>query len=420
MDIKTDTLIIGAGQAGLLTSQALSKRGIDHLLLEKETVAHKWKTARWDSLLLQQPNWISHLPDFPYVPALTDPDGFPTATQMYDFLVSFADKIEAPVRCGIAVEGLRHDGPEATFIADTSQGAFHANSVVIATGSLQVPRRPNFLSGRTDILQISASEYRNPGQLSGGAILVVGGGNSGCQIAEDLRRAGREVVLSLDRHRRVPRRYRGKDLFWWFRESGVLNTPAEEMPVDTSPLVFAGGGNTIDMRRFAQDGIYVTGSLAGLEGDTLVFNDDLGAILDHGDRHYHGLLDRFDLLAQKRGPHLPDDAGARYSWPDSPCITEPIRRIDLGDAQINSVIWATGYRTDYSWVELPVFTPEGKPHHHHGVTDIPGLYFIGLPWQVNLSSGFIFGVRNDADMLASVIAARAADSGAFRASGRKS
>lgn len=405
--MKTDTLIIGAGQAGLLTSHALSKRGIDHLLLERKTVAHRWKTERWDSLLLQQPNWISHLPDFPYSPALTDPDGFPTASQMYDFLVSFAETFAAPVKCGVVVERLRLGGSGIGFVVESSQGVFHADSVVIATGALQVPVLPDLLAERTDLLQIPASDYRNPAQLPDGTILVVGGGNSGCQIADDLKRGGRDVVLSLSRHRRVPRRYRGKDMFWWFRETGIMMTPAREKPADPSPMVYAGGGHTIDIRRFAQEGIIVTGTLAGIEGDTLVFNDDLGAILKLGDLHYNGLLDRFDVLVHEVGMDLPHDADGRRTWPDAPCISQPIRRMNIGESRITSVVWATGYSTDYSWVDIPVFTPDGKPRHHEGITDIPGLYFIGLPWQVNLSSSFIFGVKNDADMLAQEIAARA-------------
>ncbi|MDR3373177.1 MAG: NAD(P)-binding domain-containing protein [Ancalomicrobiaceae bacterium] len=401
-----DTLVVGAGQAGLLMSQALTKRGIPHIVLEREAVAHRWRTQRWDSLKLQQPNWLSHLPDTPYPPAEADPDGFPTAREMHDFLNGFAVSIGAPVRTGVSVDRLQRLGEDGPFRAETSGGVIEADNVVIATGAMQVPVRPELLRHRGDIQQLTAGDYRNPGELADGTVLVVGGGNSGCQIAEDLLRAGRRVILSLGRHRRVPRRYRGKDIFWWFRETGILRTPVEKMPADMSPIVFAGGGNTIDMRRFAHEGIILTGKLTAVEGDVLTFTGDLGDTLAHGDAFYRQMLDRFDALQRERGLDLPEDAEARRVWPDAPCITHPIRQLHLRDAGVGSIIWATGYRSDYRWIKLPIASESGALRHRKGVTEIPGLYFIGLHWQSNLSSSFVFGVQHDVDPIADEIAAR--------------
>jgi len=402
---RVETLIVGGGQAGLAMSHMLGRRGCPHLVLERGRIGERWRSERWDGLRFQFPNWSVRLPEFPF--PHSDPDGFATSAEIGDFLDAYASFVKPPIRCGVAVTALRrHDAGTARFLADTSAGPIAAMNVVIATGPYQRPVVPDVLPRDDRIFQVHASAYRAPEQLPAGAVLVVGSGASGAQIAEELARAGRRVYLSVGRHRRMPRRYRGRDLIWWLREMRIdQTTVAARGPDPTLPLITgAYGGHTIDLREFARQGITLLGRLDSVRGDTLHFAADLAESLAHGDAAYRAFLEAVDAYVARVGMSLPEESGARVIVPDPPCVLEPLRRIDRTGAGIASVIWATGYAFDYGWIDLPVLSPGGEPRHDGGVAPVPGIYFLGLPWLSTMSSSFLNGVGDDAARLAEHIA----------------
>lgn len=401
-----ETLVIGGGQAGLTLSHMLGRRGCQHLVLERARIAERWRTERWDGLRFQFPNWSVGLPDFPF--RHDDPDGFATSPEIVAFLTEYADFVGAPVRCGVAVTRLRWRADKSGFVAETSGGTVEAKNVVVATGPYQRPIVPALLTQESSLFQIHASTYRAPDQLPPGAVLVVGSGASGAQIAEELLRADCRVYLSVGHHRRMPRRYRGRDLIWWLASLGLDQTPVEKRGPDKSlPLITgAYGGHTIDFRQLAAEGITLLGRLIGVNDGTLEIAPDLADSLASGDRAYAGFLDLVDAHITRQGMAMPDDPDARAVRPDPVCLAEPLHRLGLRDAGIGSVIWATGYACDFSWIELPVMNGAGEPVHRGGITDVPGLYFIGLQWLSKMNSSFLSGVGEDAARLAEHIAAR--------------
>jgi putative flavoprotein involved in K+ transport len=405
---RVETLVIGGGQAGLALSHMLGRRGCKHLVVERARIAERWRTERWDGLRFQFPNWSVGLPDFPF--PHDDPDGFTTSPRIVEFLTAYADFVGAPVRCGVAVTRLRRHADKPGFVADTSGGLIEATNVVVATGPYQRPIIPGLLEEGPGIFQVHASKYRAPETLPTGAVLVVGSGASGAQIAEELLRAGRAVYLSVGHHRRMPRRYRGRDLIWWLASLGLDQTPVEKRGPDKSlPLITgAYGGHTIDFRQLAAQGITLLGRLVAAKDGTLEIAADLVDSLAAGDRAYLGFLDLVDGHVDRRGMAMPDDPDARVVHPDPACLTQPVRRLALRDAGIGSVIWATGYACDFSWIDIPVMSDAGEPVHAGGVTDVPGLYFIGLQWLSKMNSSFLSGVGGDAARLADHIAARRA------------
>ena len=279
--------------------------------------------------------------------------------------------------------------------------------MVVATGPFQRPIIPALLPKDADIFQVHAGAYRNPDQLPDGAVLVVGCGASGSQIADELMRAGRRVYLSVSRHRRLPRRYRGHTYRWWWGMMGTLETPVEKRAPDRSPYVVTGayGGYTIDFRRFAARGLILLGRAEGVRDGVMSFAPDLATNLARGDAAYTAFLDAADAYANSVGLDLPEEPGARVAEPDPPCVIEPIRYLNLRDAGVATVIWATGYALDFGWVDIPVFDESGTPIHRRGVTDVPGLYFLGLQWLSRMESALINGVGYDAAYLADHIAA---------------
>jgi putative flavoprotein involved in K+ transport len=399
-----ETLIIGAGQAGLAMSHMLSRRGCSHLVLERGRIAERWRTERWDDLRFQFPNWSIRLPDFSF--PHSNPDAFATSREILDFICAYADFIGAPVRCGVSVTGLREGG--LGFVAETSDGVLEATNVVIATGPYQRPKIPALLQDDGRFFQVHASGYTRPDQLPRGATLVVGSGASGAQIAEELMRAGRRVYLSVGRHRRMPRRYRGRDLMWWLSALGLDKTPTERRgPERALPLITgAYGGHTIDFRRFASQGIVLLGRVVADRDGTLDIAPNLAESLSYGDAAYVNFLDMADAHASRHRLNLPEDQSARVAERDPPCLVEPLRHLDLHAAGVTSVIWATGYDVDFGWLQIPVFDPHGCPVHRSGITDVPGLYFLGLPWLSKMNSSFLSGVGDDATRLADHIAAR--------------
>jgi putative flavoprotein involved in K+ transport len=403
---RVETLIVGAGQAGLAMSHMLSRRGRPHLVLERHRIAERWRTERWKGLRFQFPNWSVRLPDFPF--PHTDPEAFATSGEIVNFICAYADFIAAPIRCGVTVLALRCHGGASGFVAETSDGPFQAANVVVATGPYQRPIIPSRLQDAVGIFQMHASRYSEPNQLPPGAVLVVGSGASGVQITEELLRAGRRVYLSVGRHRRMPRRYRGRDLIWWLSALGLDQTPVEKRGPDKSlPLITgAYGGHTIDFRQLAAQGIVLLGRLASARDGAIDIAPDLAASLAHGDAAYTAFLDMVDAHVERHDLDLPEDPAARAVQPDPPCIAESLRRLDLHAAGVSAVVWATGYGVDFDWIDLPVLDARGEPVHCQGITDVPGLYFLGLQWLSKMNSSFLAGVGDDAARLAEYIAAR--------------
>jgi putative flavoprotein involved in K+ transport len=401
-----ETLIIGGGQAGLTMSHMLSQRGRPHLVLERRRIAERWRTERWDGLRFQFPNWAVRLPDFPFPHA--DPDAFAPSGAIVCYLEAYADFIAAPVRCGVTVTALRRQEATPGFLAETPAGPVAAQNIVVATGPYQRPLIPPLFPADASVVQVHASGYRAPEQLPDGAVLIVGSGASGAQISEELLRAGRHVYLSVGRHRRMPRRYRGRDLIWWLSALGLDETRVEDRgPERPQPLITGAlGGYTIDLRDFAARGVTLLGRLERAHGVKLEFSPGLAGLIADGDATYMAFLDMVDAHIERQGLNLSAEPAARAVHPDPPCLLDPITSLDMRAAGIGSIIWATGYGVDFGWIDIPVFDARGAPLHRAGITGVPGLYFLGLPWLAKLNSSFLSGVGDDAAHLAGHIAAR--------------
>ena len=404
-DETVETLVIGGGQAGLTMSHRLKQRDLPHLVLERHRIAERWRSERWDGLKFQFPNWSIRLPDFPF--PHSDPEAFSDTGAIIQYLEDYAAFVAPPIRCGVAVTRLApRDG--GGFLAETSEGTIAAKNVVVATGPYQRNIVPDLLRDHP-VFQVHAADYKNPAQLPPGAVLVAGAGASGAQIAEELQRAGRRVYLSVGRHRRLPRRYRGRDLIWWLAEMRLDRmTPEERGSARLGPVISgAYGGRTIDFRNFVADGMVLVGRIAAAEGGVLEIAPDLADNLVDGDLVYRTFVDTVDNYIQRRGLELPEEPDARATIPDPPSVTEPVTRLDLAAEGINSVIWATGYGVDFGWIDVPdVVDERGDAIHRNGVAAVPGLYFLGLQWLSKMNSSFLSGVGDDAAMLADRIRAR--------------
>lgn len=402
-----ETLVIGGGQAGIAMSHQLGQRGRPHLVLERSRLFERWRSERWDGLHFQFPNASVSLPGFPF--PHSEPDGFAANADIVAFLEAYAARVQAPVRCGVTVEALRQAEDGRRFLAITSAGTLMASQVVVATGPYQRALVPEALARQIDLPQWHASAYQRPGQLPPGAVLVVGSGASGAQIAEELMRAGRQVLLSVGRHRRLPRRYRGRDVIGWMDQMRLDRTRVEDRGPDTSyPLISgAHGGHTVDLRAYAAQGMTLVGRLVSAHDGVLGFADDLRDNLDQGDAAYRGFLQRVDDHIVSTGMDLPPEPAAHARLADPPCVREPMRQLDRRAAGLGAVIWATGYGLDFGWIDLPVLDASGQPLHRHGVTDLPGLYFLGLPWLSTMKSSFLSGVGDDAARLADHLCAAA-------------
>ena len=400
------TLIIGGGQAGLTMSHRLKQRGLAHLVLERHRIAERWRSERWDGLKFQFPNWSVGLPDFPF--PHDDPDGFATSGETLDYIAAYAAFVAPPIRCGVEATRLRCGDSGSGFVAETSSGAIEADNVVVASGPYQRPLMPAEFGDGVDVFQLHASRYANPGQLPPGAVLVVGSGGSGAQIAEELLRAGRRVYLAVGRHTRLPRRYRGRDMTWWFNTLRLFQLkPEQRGPLRVHPTITgAYGGHTIDFRRFAADGVTLLGRLEAARDGVIEIAPDLATNLANGDALYSIFIDMADAYVKRRAPDMPEDPDGRAALPDPPCVTDPLRRLDLRKGGIGAVIWATGYGVDFGWIDAPVLDARGEPVHHDGITAVSGLYFLGLQWLSTANSSFLSGVGDDAAVLADHIAAR--------------
>ncbi|MBV9113018.1 MAG: NAD(P)-binding domain-containing protein, partial [Hyphomicrobiales bacterium] len=403
---KIETLIIGGGQAGLAMSEQLSKRGLSHLIVERRRIAERWRSERWDGLHANGPAWHDRLSGLSI--AAVDSDGFATRDQMVQYFTAYAERIAAPVRCGVAVTALHKIADGTGFRAETSEGAIEATNVVAATGPFQRSIIPAVVPPEAGILQMHSSAYRNPGQLPEGAVLVVGAGSSGTQIADELSRAGRRVYLSVGRHERPPRRYRGRDFCWWLGVLGLWNATAPDPSIKHVTIAVSGayGGQTIDFRRLAARGVMLLGRAKAFGDGVMRFSPDLASNLAQGDASYLSLLDAADAFAAREGLDLPEEPAARTVYPEPSCVTDPVLKLDLHGAGIGAIVWATGYALDFGWLKVDAFDEKGRPVHRRGVANVPGLYFLGLSWLSRRASSFIFGVEHDAAHLADHIAAR--------------
>ena len=398
-----ELVIIGGGQAGLSLSWHMHRAGIGHMVLERKEIFHAWKHQRWDSFCLVTPNWQCRLPGYDY--AGGDPHGFMVKHEIIEFVEGFAEKFGPPVMEGVAATGLTQT--QAGFALQTSAGPFTARQICIATGGYHTPITPRMAERLPKhIVQLHANEYRNPEQLPPGGVLVVGTGQSGCQIAEDLHLAGRKVHLAVGRAPRVSRFYRGRDVVDWLQDMGLYDLPVAEHPMqegvrDKANHYVTGrdGGRDIDLRKFAREGMALHGHLDAVDGERLAFADDLKENLDQADRVNDRIKDSIDAYIAQQKISAPVESRYVPVWEPSAADT----KLDLAAENVTSILWCVGYEPDFSWVHVPVFTGRGLPVHDRGVTAVPGLYFLGLPWLHTWGSGRFAAIARDAAHLASRI-----------------
>lgn len=401
MSIETvEVLIVGGGQAGLAMSEHLSKSDVPHLVLERYRIAERWRSERWDSLVANGPAWHDRFPGLAFPE--TGSDGFPSKEEVADYFVTFAERIAAPIRCGVDVTSVRRHTGRPGYRVETSDGVIEASCVVAATGPFQRPVFPAIVPEQAGLRQIHSSAYRNPEQLPDGAVMVVGSGSSGAQIADELLQSGRRVYLSVGPHERPPRRYRGRDFCWWLGVLGKWDAVAAAPGTEHVTIAVSGarGGRMVDFRRMAEQGMTLLGRTESFDDGVMSFAPDLAKNLAGADAYYLALLDEADAYVVANGLDLPDEPDARRVGPDPDCVTHAVRTLSVADASITSIIWATGYAADYGWLQVDVFDETGRPRHQRGISAEAGVYFLGLPWQSRRGSSFIWGVWHDAKYLA--------------------
>ncbi len=401
---EIDTLIVGAGQAGVAMSEHLSKLGVPHLVLERNRIAEGWRTGRWDSLVANGPAWHDRFPGLEFDGL--DPDAFASKDQVAAYFEAYAKKFDAPIRTGVEVRKVVRNADRPGFTIETSEGVIEANRVVSATGPFQRPVIPPIAPKDEKLTQIHSAQYRNPEQLPEGAVLVVGAGSSGVQIADELQRAGKKVYLSVGPHDRPPRAYRNRDFCWWLGVLGLWDAEAAQPGKEHVTIAVSGarGGHTVDFRGLAHQGITLVGLTKSFDDGVVTFQSDLADNLARGDENYLALLDAADAYIDRNRLDLPEEPEARFFLPEPECVTRPILELDLAQAGVTSIVWATGYAVDFSWLKVNAFDANGKPQHQRGVSSEPGVYFLGLPWLSRRGSTFIWGVWHDAKHIADHIA----------------
>lgn len=408
MNNHYSVIIVGGGQAGLSISYCLKERGVDHVVFEKNKIAYSWRSKRWDSFCLVTPNWQCKLPGYSY-PGDT-PHGFMKRDEIVQYIESYAASFDPPMQEGVEVLNVRKNNTEGIFELTTSTGNYTADQVVIAAGSYHLPKLPRVAERLPEqIVQLHSSEYKNPESLPDKAVLVVGTGQSGCQIAEDLHLAGKQVHLCVGGAPRSPRRYRDRDVVDWLDQMGYYDLAIDEHPQKDKVRTKANhyvtgrdGGREIDLRQFALEGMKLHGRLKTISSGTLEFCDDLKQNLDQADAVSESIKKAIDGFIEKHQIDAPTEPPYRPVWqPES----EPLS-LDYQQANIGTVIWSTGYQPDFRWVDIPVFDGRGYPGHDRGVTGVYGLYFLGLPWLYTWGSGRFSGIARDASYLADYILTR--------------
>jgi putative flavoprotein involved in K+ transport len=400
-------VVIGGGQAGLAMSYQLRQNGIDHIILEKNQIAHSWKTQRWDAFCLVTPNWQCQLPGYAYQGS--DPKGFMLRDEIVDYVESYARHIAAPIREGVAVTRLSKSA-SGVFALETSAGEMTADAVVLAVSGYHIPNVPA-MSSRLDasVRQLHSSAYRNPAQLPDGEVLVIGSGQSGCQIAEDLHLAGRKVHLAVGSAPRCPRVYRGREAVEWLDDLGQYDLPVDQHRLKEKVrknanhyLTGRDGGRDIDLRKFATEGMSLYGRLKDIQNGHMQFGEDLAGNLDNADRVYNGICGLIDEHIARNSIDAPVTPHYQPVWQPQ----TPVTSLDPAAAEISTVIWTTGFRSDWSWVELPIFDGAGYPTHKRGVTSMDGVYVLGLPWLYTWGSGRFVGVGRDSEFIGQHLVSR--------------
>ncbi|MCB2127719.1 MAG: NAD(P)-binding domain-containing protein [Rhodobacteraceae bacterium] len=401
---QINTLVVGAGQAGIALSEHLRSHAIPHIVLEKNRIAEAWRTGRWDSLVANGPAWHDRFPNMKF--SDTGPEAFPAKDAVARYMEDYARMIGAPIRTGVEVLSAERLAGRAGFIVKTSEGLIEARNVVAATGAFQHPVIPPAVPETPDIVQLHSFYYKAPAKLPDGAVLVVGAGSSGAQIADELNRAGRKTYLSVGPHGRPARMYRQRDFVWWLGVLGLWDIAAPKPGAEHVTIAVSGayGGQTMDFRRLAGEGVTLVGMTESYADNILKFRGDLQANIAAGDLDYLDFLDKADAYVARTGLSLPEEPQARQLLPDPECLINPIRELNLKDAGITTIIWATGFRQDFSWMKVDAFDERGAPRHQRGVSVEPGIYFLGLPWQSRRGSTFIWGVWHDAKHIADQIA----------------
>ena len=390
-------MVVGGGHCGLAMSHALSRRGVEHVVLERGAVANSWRTERWDSLRLLTPNWMTRLPGQAY--AGEDPDGYMSAGEVAAFLSAYASTIAAPVLTGTTV--LKVAPSAGGYRVSTDRGEWLCRALVLASGAFNLPNLPSMASGIPgDVQQISAHRYRHPAQLAEGGVLVVGASATGLQLAREIQQSGRPVTLAVGEHVRMPRLYRGRDIQWWLLASGVLDQRIEEMDdperarrLPSPQLVGTPERATLDLNALQRQGVSVVGRLAGIRDGTAQFSGSLRNVCALADLKMNRLLDSFDDWARGLGAACDLGTPERFAatgLDDSPTLT-----LSLARRNIRTVLWATGGRPDHSWLDLPVFDRHGRLRHDRGIVDAPSLYVLGLPYLRRRKSSFIHGAEDD-------------------------
>lgn len=401
-----DVIVIGAGHSGLAISRFLTRRSIDHLVLERGEVGNAWRRDRWDSLRLLTPNWMCRLPGYDYQGE--DPDGYMGKDEVADFVSSYADWIGAPVKTGTTVHKVNAHGDG--YRVSTDQGTWQCRAVVIASGAFNkasVPAVARAVPGH--IHQVNSLDYKNPGRLPEGGVLVVGASATGLQLACELQESGRPVTLAVGEHVRMPRTYRGRDIQWWMLASGILDEcVGDRQDLDRvrrlpSPqLVGTPEHATLDLNALAEKRVRIAGRLVGVRGGLAQFSGSLRNVCALADLKMNRLLASIDdWAAQSR---YAGEVGPRETFEPTRIDTSPVLGLDLDHGEIRSIVWATGFRPDYRWLDLPVLDRKGQIRHDGGVVDMPGIFVLGLPFLRRRKSSFIHGAEDDARELSRAVA----------------
>ena len=395
----TDVVVVGGGQAGLAMSHCLTRRSVDHVVLEQGTTANSWKTQRWDSLRLLTPNWLSRLPGWAY--RGSDPDGYMTALEVATHLDDYRRSFDAPVRPNTSVSNI--EPSESAHVVTTDDGDWTARAVVMATGACSDPHIPAIANDMPEHLDhVSPIHYRNPDQLADGGVLVVGASASGLQIADELSRAGRDVILAVGDHVRLPRTYRGMDIHWWMDAVGHLDERYDEVPdivrarrLPSLQLVGTPERRNLDLNAVASNGTRLVGRLVGCSGHRAQFSGSFANMCASADLKQDRLLDLCDQYAAEHGL---DGEVAESTRPTPTTVEPPVLEADL--RPIGTIVWATGFRPEYPWLDQRLLDRKGRFVHDGGVLPLPGMYVLGLPFLRRRKSSFLDGVGPDADDLA--------------------